>query len=89
MVLHLGAGAMDFVVWDLGIKNEVPGPIRHLEVEGRGKYDDVTISETVLLLDFGAMDSLVWVLSSVSVWPGRTVFEVLMVYFGAGGMRTD
>ena len=43
----------------------VPGPRTHFEVEGIGTYDNATLSE--VLLGFGLLDSVVWVLSSVSI----------------------
>ena len=49
----------------IGIKNVVPGPMTHFEVEGMGMYDNVTSSE--VLEGFGAMDSVAGVLSFVSI----------------------
>ena len=66
----------------------MPGPIRHLEVQGSGTYG-VTISKAVLLLGSGAMDSVVRVLSSVSVWPGRTAFKVFAIPVAVGGIGTE
>ena len=48
----------------------VPRPRTLFEEEGMGIYDVVTSSEVVE--SFGAMTSVVWVISSVGIWPGRT-----------------
>ena len=49
----------------VGIKNEVPRPRAHFDVDGMGIYDVVTSSEVVE--GFGTMTSVVWVLSSEGI----------------------